>query len=217
MNNNIVEIRNCIKSIRGHNVIDSIDLDIVEADCIGVVGENGSGKSMLLKIICGLVCASSGLVKVFNDIVGYKGVVAKKTGILIERPGLLENYSALNQLEFFSEFAKNNGSYSVNEIMAEFGLDPSDKRHIRKYSVGMKQKVGLALCFIGNPELIILDEPTSNLDDNSIENLYKVLNTYKNEKRTIIIASHQREEIKRICNKTIELKDGKIINRWYKK
>lgn len=208
----VVTVNALTKSINRHDVLIDINLQVEPADFCGIIGRNGSGKSMLLKTISGLIPATTGSVTVFGKQVGNNGSPAHSTGILIESPGLLDRYSAKYQLSVLAEIAgaKDPKSDAI-KALAYVGLDPEDKRNVKKYSLGMRQKVGIAIALMGEPKLLLLDEPTSNLDDNSIDDLKKLLVRLNQDGVTILLASHQKSDVEQLCNRIIELKNGRII------
>lgn len=207
-----IEIKNYSKAIRGICVLDNINLSLENGNIYGLVGKNGSGKTMLLKAICGLITSTDGEVSVDGKKVG-NGTYPESVGLVIGNIFLFEYMSAFKNLKMLNEISEN--KISDNEIriwLKNFDLNPHDKRSIKKYSLGMCQKVSLIQAFMNKPDLIILDEPTNALDEASIEYLKKIITEVnKNSKTTFIIASHDGQIIDDISDEIITMSGGKIV------
>lgn len=207
-----IEIKNYSKAIRGICVLDNINLSLEKGNIYGLVGKNGSGKTMLLKAICGLITSTDGEVSVDGKKVG-NGTYPESVGLVIGNIFLFEYMSAFKNLKMLNEISEN--KISDDEIrtwLKNFDLNPHDKRSIKKYSLGMCQKVSLIQAFMNKPDLIILDEPTNALDEASIEYLKKIITEVnKNSKTTFIIASHDGQIIDDISDEIITMSGGKIV------
>lgn len=213
---NIVEIMNMSLFINNYRILENISIKIEQGEICGLSGRNGSGKSMLLKVISGLIPATSGAVRVFDKLVGVNGLFAKDLGILIEQPGILLNYSAYQNLfvlgSIKNSIPKNVLSEQIKNILEKLGLSYSDKRPAKYYSLGMKQKLGIAQAMLGNPSLILLDEPSNNLDSNSISDLHNFIKEMKaNYNTTFIIASHQNQDFEQLCTRTVQIESGRLV------
>ncbi len=204
-----LSVKNLTKKIKDHTILDNINLEVEEGEICGIVGRNASGKSMLFKAITGLVTIDKGKVEIFGEEMGDKRNSPQKIGALIEYPGFLPQYSGRKNLEMLAYINKIIGRKEIEEAMRKLGLDPGDKRSYRKYSLGMRQKLGIAAAIMESPSLILLDEPTNNIDQESIEELYKVLFEI-NEKygTTILVSSHHMEDIKNLCSKVYKIDKG---------
>lgn len=207
---NIVELTEVSKKIRRTEVLQDISLSVPHSIC-GVIGQNGAGKSMLLKLICGLIRASSGCVSVFGESVGKSGRVAQHTGILIEHPGIIGDYSAYDNLRSLLRQPRKKVAAEIITVLNEVGLDPDDKTPVKKYSLGAKQKLGIAEAFLNNPQLMLLDEPSINLDEDSRQRLYGLIRTKYEKGATIVIASHEKQDIDELCNMIVHLENGRVI------
>lgn len=207
-----IEIKNYSKTIRGICVLDNINLSLEKGNIYGLVGKNGSGKTMLLKAICGLITSTDGEVSVDGKKVG-NGTYPESVGLVIGNIFLFEYMSAFKNLKMLNEISENKISDDEIRIWLEnFDLNPHDKRAIKKYSLGMCQKVSLIQAFMNKPDLIILDEPTNALDEASIEYLKKIITEVnKNSKTTFIIASHDGQIIDDISDEIITMSGGKIV------
>lgn len=207
-----IEIKNYSKAIRGICVLDNINLSLEKGNIYGLVGKNGSGKTMLLKAICGLITSTDGEVSVDGKKVG-NGTYPESVGLVIGNIFLFEYMSAFKNLKMLNEISENKISDDEIRIwLKNFDLNPHDKRAIKKYSLGMCQKVSLIQAFMNKPDLIILDEPTNALDEASIEYLKKIITEVnKNSKTTFIIASHDGQIIDDISDEIITMSGGKIV------
>lgn len=212
MNNIILQLFSVSKIINGNIILNDINLTIHRKSITGIYGPNGSGKSMLLKIMCGLVMPSSGKVLFNGKPIGCNGVLPESLGILIEQPGLLMNASAYENLKILSQIKKIADDTMINGALAKLGLSAKDKRPVSKYSLGMRQKLGIAQAIFEQPDTIILDEPTNNLDEETSIAVLDILKEMHDQYgTTIILVSHQRAQLDSVCANIIKINDGKII------
>lgn len=207
-----IEVKNYSKKLNGNAVLDNISQSFEKGKIYGLVGKNGSGKTMLIRAICGLLTPSNGEIIVDGTKVG-SGIYPKSVGLLIEHITLFEYMSAFQNLSMLNSVSENKATdEEIRSWLERFGLDPKDKRSIKKYSLGMCQKVNLIQAFMNKPDLIILDEPTNALDEASVNLLTEIIKeTNKNLNTTFIIASHDKESLDNICDEIIEMRDGKIV------
>lgn len=196
---NVVEINNLNKKLLGHMVLKNINLNIEEGKVYGIIGKNGSGKSLLIKTISGLVVPDNGTIKVLNKNI-IKGNLPENIGVLFDNVGLLKDYSALENLKILASINSKIKEDLIKELLDKIGLDSNDKRPIKKYSLGMKQKVGIVQAFMENPKLVILDEPMNGLDEDSVNLVRNMILDYKEKGNTIIITSHNKEDIDILCD-----------------
>lgn len=206
-----IEIRDFTKKIKGNVILGNINLILEEGKVYGFVGINGSGKTMLFKGIAGLINPTNGEILV-NSIKVGNGVSPHNTSILIENSDLWENLSAFDNLRFLNYLSKDKIRDSeIIKTISDFGLNPEDKKPYKKFSLGMKQKLRIAQAFMGNPKLIILDEPTNALDEKSILKLRTSIIDAKKRGSTILIASHSKIDIDILCDEIIFMDSGKIL------
>lgn len=208
----VVSVEQAAKRFKADIVLNDINLTIKKGKTCGLVGRNGSGKSMLMKCICGFVPLSSGKIVVFGKEIGKEVDFAPKTGFLIERPGFLPQYNAFKNLELISSIQKNVSRDQIKAAIQLVGLDPESKKRVGKYSMGMKQRLGIALTFLEDPELIILDEPFNGLDQEGVVQMRKLFQEMKQTGKTILLASHNREDIEMLCDEVFEM-DGGVLRR----
>lgn len=208
-----IEIKNYSKKLNGNMVLDGITQSFEKGRIYGLAGKNGSGKTMLIRAICGLMTATEGEAFVDGVRVG-NGTYAKSVGLLIEHVTLFEGMSAFQNLAMLNSVSQNIISNDdIKHWLSRFSLEPEDKRVIKKYSLGMCQKVNLIQAFMNKPDLIILDEPTNALDEASVKLLSQIIKETKQKfNTTFIIASHDKESLNRVCDEIIEMRDGKIVS-----
>lgn len=201
------------KSIRGAKILNDINLVLTSGKIYGLRGKNGSGKTMLMRAISGLLIPDSGAVIIDGKEL-HKDISFPETiGALIENPAFLPQFSGYKNLKLLAGLSSGITNEDVEKAIARVGLNPQDKRLYRKYSLGMKQKLGIANAIMGEPEIIILDEPINALDEESIHSIKRVLLELRDKDKLIIIACHDREELEFLCDIIIEVKDGMIISR----
>lgn len=208
--NKIVEVKNITKRIKGKLIIDNINFSCKKGEIIGLVGNNGAGKSTLLKIMCGLYKPDEG------DVL-YDGISLSKdfenaikiVGTLIETPDMYRNLSGNKNLELFKNMFKGIDENRIKEIISIMELEKVINNKFKTYSLGMKERLGIANALVNNPKVLILDEPTNGLDPKGIISLRKLLLDLKDT--TIIISSHILSEIENLCDRVLIIKEGKII------
>ena len=207
-----IEAKNYMKAINSNTVLDNLDLRLEKGKIYGLVGRNGCGKTMLIRAVCGLITPDSGEMIVDGIIVG-NGIYPKSLGVVIENITLFEYMSAFKNLKMLNDVSRNKIDESeIKAWLERLGLKADDRRNIKKYSLGMKQKVSLIQAFMNKPDLIILDEPTNALDEESVRTLSEIITqTNKDKGTTFIIASHDRANLDGLCDEIIEMRDGKIV------
>ena len=191
-------------------ILKDISIQCKRGKIYGFKGKNGSGKTMLMRIICGLVKPTKGHVTVGGITLGRKHNFPESVGALIETPGFIGNYSGYQNLKVLAEIQGKIGKKEIEDVMAEVGLNPKEKKKTKKYSLGMKQKLGIAAAIMENPNLIILDEPTNALDDEGIKNLHNILKKHKEAGALILISSHDKEELEYLSDVMIFMENGMI-------
>lgn len=206
-----IELTNVTKVINGNIILDNINLSFEKGKIYGIKGQNGSGKTMLFRAICGFI-KTEGTVKVNGKLVGKDGSYPESVGVLLENPGFLPNYSGLNNLKYLAEINNIIKEEDIKKSLKEVGLDPNEKKAFKKYSLGMKQKLGIAQALMENPEVVILDEPTNALDEKSVENVNSMIMKLKAENKLVLISNHNREELEMVCDEIYSIENGKIYD-----
>ena len=207
----MIQIENVTKKFGEAVVLDEINMELQPGNIYGLVGRNGSGKTMLMKCICGFVLPTSGTIHVNGKIVGKEIDIPDDIGIIIENPGFLPNYSGFKNLQLLAMIRNKIGKAQIKEAIRRVGLDPESKKHVGKYSLGMRQRLGLAQALMEDPSILLLDEPMNGLDNEGAEEIRKLILDLKQNGKLIIIASHTREDINLLCDKVFYMDHGKII------
>lgn len=205
-----IDIAGFTKIIKGNTVLDNIDLKLEKGKIYGFIGPNGSGKTMLLRAICGLIIPTKGKVVLDGKIITKDIDFPESCGVIIETPGFWEDLTGLQCLKNIASIKSKINEETICNWMIKLGLDPKDKRQFRKYSLGMKQKLALVQALMESPELIVLDEPTNSLDEESINSIRKILKELKEKGATILIASHNKEDVELLSDNIFKMDSGKI-------
>ena len=209
---NVIELKNVSKKFRTNIIYKNINLEIEKGNCVGFVGGNGSGKSVLFQLIPGLIPIDSGKVVVNGVELGKNNRdFPQDVGILINEPGYISYLSGLNNLLLLAEIQNLIDENKVRETMIRVGLNPDDKTPVKKYSMGMKQKLGIAQAIMEDQSIIILDEPYNALDFNTNLEITKILEELKREGKTILLTSHQHDYMKKLCDKMYLIKEHDIV------
>ncbi len=207
----IIEIKNYCKRIRKTVILDHINLTMESCNIYGLRGVNGSGKTMLIRAICGLLNSSEGEVIIDGKRIGHDLSFPHSVGVLIESPAFLPNYSGFDNLKMIASLKNIATEEMIRDSLRDVGLDPNDKRVFRKYSLGMKQKLGIAAAIMEKPELIILDEPFNALDDKSANNVRKIIIREKERGALIILACHDLSALESLSDQIIHISEGRVV------
>ncbi|MCI9150666.1 MAG: ATP-binding cassette domain-containing protein [Lachnospiraceae bacterium] len=207
----MIRIENLTKKFGAITVLDQVDLSIEKGKIYGIVGRNGSGKTVLFKLIAGYLRPTKGQVVVGGKVIGRDTDFADNIGIIIENPGFLKGYTGFKNLAYLAGIRNVIGEAEIRESMERVGLDPDSRKKVGKYSLGMKQRLGIAQAIMENPEILILDEPMNSLDNQGVEEIRKILMGLRDEGKTIILASHNKEDIEILCDEVYEMNQGRIF------
>lgn len=205
---NIIEINNVNLTLGKTSILRDINISFSKGEIHGLIGRNGSGKTMLMKCICGFIKPTSGQIIVSNQKVGKDCDFPSSVGIIIETPGFIPYYSGYKNLKLLADLNKKINGEQIRETMKQVGLDPDLKHHVKKYSLGMRQRLGLAQAIMENPDILILDEPMNGLDKDGVGDMRKYLLDLKKQGKTILIASHSAEDIEILCDTVCEMDKG---------
>lgn len=205
-------ISNLSKTINKVPVLTDINMELEPGKVYGLKGKNGSGKTMLMRAICGLIIPTEGTITIDGEVIGEKHSFPKSIGVLIENPAFLNNYTGFENLELLASIKGIIDDKDISDAMEMVGLDPKDKRTYKKYSLGMKQRLGIAAAFMEYPDIVILDEPINALDEAGAKLIRVILEKLKSMNKTVIIACHDTEELEYLADEIYELYEGKIIN-----
>lgn len=205
---NVIEICNVSKRFGEHIVLNNITARFQEGNIYGIVGRNGSGKTVLLECICGLMHQDNGTIIVNGKTIGEKIDIADNVGVIIETPGFLPNYSGFKNLQLLMGVSKKINSSTISTVMEMVGLNPHDKKKVGKYSLGMRQRLGIAQAIMENPDILLLDEPMNGLDKEGVIEMRQLFLKKKSEGKLILLASHNREDIELLCDEVYEMENG---------
>lgn len=203
-----IEVIDAVKKFSDHVVLKQVNMVMENGMINGVVGRNGSGKTVLMKCICGFLRLDSGMIRVNDQIIGKDVDMLDDVGMIIENPGFLPNYTGYKNLEFLYGINHPKNKKCIMDAMTQVGLDPHLKRHVGKYSLGMRQRLGIAQAIMEDPKILILDEPMNGLDHHGVEDIRKLLLGLKEKGKNILIASHNREDIDILCDHVWEMDQG---------
>lgn len=207
---NYITIQQVSKIIQGNRVLDNVSLNLLPNKIYGFRGRNGSGKTMLFRAIAGLIHPSEGKIIVNGKVIGKDISFPENLGLLIENPGFIPEYTGLKNLTLLSYIRNIVTEEQVKDSIRKVGLDPEDKRKFKKYSLGMKQRLGIAQVIMENPELVILDEPTNALDEEGIKRVNQLILDLKQDGKTILVASHDKESLNQVSDEIFHIDSGKI-------
>ncbi|MGY3835913.1 ABC transporter ATP-binding protein [Bacillus atrophaeus] len=206
-----IECKHMVKKLKGNNVLNDISFSIKENEFVVLRGHNGSGKTMILRAIAGLLTLTKGEVSVNGLVIGRDTDFSEHTGLLIEYPSFIPVYSGLQNLKFLASIKKKVSDEEIKEVIIKVGLDPEDKRKVKRYSLGMKQRLGIAQAIMEKPKLLLLDEPTNALDKKGINLILDILKSEKENGTTIVVASHDDTLCENsIVDRIIDISEGKL-------
>ncbi len=203
-----VEIRNVSKSFKGVTVLKQVSLSVEAGKICGIIGRNGSGKTVLFKCICGLLAVTEGEIVVLGQQVGDGIHVPRGVGAIIESPGFLPNVSGYRNLYYLASLSGKPDKQKIRDSITLVGLDPYSRKSVGKYSMGMRQRLGFAQAIMEDPELLILDEPMNGLDNQGATQMRLLLKELCSRGKTIILASHNQTDIKELCDQVYEIDAG---------
>lgn len=203
-----IRLKDVYKTMKGTQVLKGVNLTVEQGDIVGIRGINGSGKTMVLRAIAGLIRVDGSV-----EIGGKKmepGECPKDIGVLVEMPGFLPEFTGKKNLQLLGMLQEGVTEEDIEEAMNAVGLDPKDRRHYKKYSLGMKERLGIAQAILKKPKLILLDEPTNGMDSDGIQMLEELLWRLKEEGSTIVVTSHDRDFLDAVTSQCYEMKEGSL-------
>lgn len=206
-----MELSGIGKNIRKTTVLHDINLRLEGGKAYGLRGKNGCGKTMLMRVMSGLIKPTYGKVVINGRELWKDMTFPDSIGVLIENPSFIDGYTGYKNLKMLADIKGEIGEQEVREAMEKTGLDSYDKRKYRKYSLGMKQKLGIACAFMEHPDIVIMDEPINAIDSNGVELVRKIMDELKSEGRIIVIACHDAEEMEQLADEIFVMEDGTIV------
>ena len=206
-----IRLKCVTKKIKQDILLDNISLEFQGGKVYGLQGKNGSGKTMLMRAICGLITLSDGEINIDGEILHKDISFPRSIGALLENPSFLNGCTGLENLKLLADIQGGIEEKELRDCLTKVGLDADDKRIYRKYSLGMKQKLGIAAAIMGSPDIVILDEPINAIDETGIEKVRLILRGLKERGSVIIVACHDREELELLSDEVIKISKGRII------
>lgn len=206
-----IRLKCVTKKIKQDILLDNISLEFQGGKVYGLQGKNGSGKTMLMRAICGLITLSDGEINIDGEILHKDISFPRSIGALLENPSFLNGYTGLENLKLLADIQGGIEEKELRDCLTKVGLDADDKRIYRKYSLGMKQKLGIAAAIMGSPDIVILDEPINAIDEAGIEKVREILRGLKESGSVIIVACHDKEELELLSDEIIKISKGRII------
>jgi ABC-2 type transport system ATP-binding protein len=206
----IIKVDDVTKKFGSDTALNHISIEFEKGKIYGIVGRNGSGKTVLFKTIIGFLKPTSGKVIVDGKEIGKDIDFANNIGIIIETPGFLKSYSGYKNLEYLASIKHVIGKAEIQKSMQIVGLNPNDKKKVGKYSLGMRQRLGIAQAIMENPDILILDEPMNGLDNKGVKDVREILLNLRDEGKSIILASHNKEDIEVLCDEVYEMDKGNL-------
>ena len=204
----MIQINELDLTLQKNRILKKVSVNFERGKIHGLIGRNGSGKTMLMKCICGFVKPTGGNVIVNGKRIGRDCDFPESVGLIIETPGFIPYYSGFRNLKLLADLHGKISKSDIAGTMEQVGLDPNLKRHVRKYSLGMRQRLGLAQAIMEDPDLLILDEPMNGLDKDGVKDMRQYLLDLKAKGKTIVIASHSAEDIDVLCDTVCEMDKG---------
>lgn len=203
-----IELEKVSRRFGQEEVLKELTWSLEAGQVYGIVGNNGSGKTVLMKCICGFLPVTSGVIKVGGRQIGKDVDFPEGLGVIIETPGFLTGLSGKRNLEILAELRGQVGEEEICQVLEKVGLDPLMKKPVGKYSLGMRQRLGIAQAIMEDPEFLILDEPFNGLDHRGAAEIRKILLEQKEQGKTILLASHNGEDIRILCDRVFEMDGG---------
>lgn len=219
-----IKLENINKSYNGTTILNNINLEIDKGQTVGIIGSNGSGKSVLFKLICGFALPDSGNTYIRGLRLGDQIDFPEDVGVFINEPGYISIFNGFKNLKFLASINNKIDDKKIKQTMEKVGLNPNNKAKVQDYSLGMKQKLGIAQAIMENQDILVLDEPFNALDYKTYDDIKNIIKSLKDEGRTILLTSHNFEDIEQLCDSIYIIEDGElklatteIINRYRKR
>lgn len=207
----MIQLQNVTKRIKENTVLDNVSYTFKSGFVYGLYGQNGSGKTMLLRAISGLINLDSGSIFIDGEKLHDKIEFPPETGIVIENMELLPECSAKRNLQMLAKIKNIADEKDIIFSLKRVGLDPDSEKKVKKFSLGMKQRLNIAQAIFENQKIILLDEPTNALDEEAVQLIYKIIREEKSRGATIIVATHHKEDLKEVCDVILKIAEGKIV------
>ena len=206
-----VDVRDVCKELKRVRVLDHVSFHVNRGEVVGLEGANGSGKTMAMRVAVGLVIPQSGEVCIDGRALGKDMSFPPSVGLLIEEPSVLESYSALNNLRLVASIREVASEDDLCSALERVGLDPENRKRVSKFSLGMRQRLGLAMALMERPDLLVLDEPTNALDESGRVLLAGIVEEERNRGAAMLLSSHDAEFLDEVCDRLYHMRDGRVV------
>ena len=206
---NCIEVVDAVKKFKENTALDHVSIAFEKGKIHGIIGRNGSGKTVLFKCICGFMTLDEGRILVNGEPVKFGK--AQNMGIMIENPGFIGSMSGYKNLQLLASIHHRITPDTIRQSMELVGLDPDSRKHVRKYSLGMRHRLGIAQAVMEDPDILILDEPMNGLDRNGVKEMRQLLMELRERGKTILLASHYAEDVDVLCDTVCEMDAGKVV------
>mgnify|MGYP002427425305 FL=1 len=205
-----IKVKDVCKCFGKTQVLNHVNMECNQGEITGIIGRNGAGKTVLFKIICGLLSLDSGEIVINGTKREKQADVLPSVGIIIEEPAFFKNYSGIKNLEYLYMINNKNNRPYLESIMDKVGLDPKSKKHVGKYSMGMRQRLAIAQSIMEEPDFLVLDEPFNGLDNHGVDEMRELFLELKKSGKIILIASHNSEDINILCDHVYSMESGNL-------
>ena len=207
-----IKIENVTKKIRKARVVDNVSMELSSGRVYGLKGINGSGKTMLMRLISGLIYPTEGQITIDGKVLGKDMHFPESIGLLIENPAFLDAYSGYDNLKLLASIREKAGEKKIREVLERVGLDPDSRKKYRKYSLGMKQRLGIAGAVLEEPDLLILGEPTNALDSDGVEMLKSLVQDERERGALVIVSCHDGKILEEMADEIYFLENGRVVS-----
>ena len=205
-----IKVKNLSKVIKGITVLNNISVEMESGYIYGLSGINGSGKTMFMRVLSGLILPTEGEVIIDNKKLGEELSFPQNMGLLLENPAFIAGYTGFMNLKILAAIRGTTTDEEIRKALDSVGLNPNDKRKYKKYSLGMKQRLGIACAIAENPDLIILDEPFNALDETGITQIENLLYELRKKGKLILLSCHDKEQLYNLSDRIFEIKEGRL-------
>ncbi len=206
----MIEITNLSKKFKDKSILNNINISMDKGKVYGFVGRNASGKTVFFKLLCGFLSPTEGKICIDGREIGKDIDFPEDCGVIIENPGFIDNISGMKNLKILADINKKIDENKIRDTIKLVGLDPDDRRSVKNYSLGMKQKLAIAQAIMEDPKILVLDEPMNSLDEESVQIIRDIIIHMKNKGVTVLISSHIKEDIEVLCDEVFKVSNGKI-------
>lgn len=205
-----IVVKDATKVIKGATILKNVNIELESGRVYGLQGPNGGGKTMLMRLVCGLIRPTEGEVFIDDKRLGKDMDFPPSLGLLLENPAFLPGYTGMKNLQMLAQLKNRIGVEQIRQTLLEVGLDPDDTRKYRKFSLGMKQRLGIAAAIMEMPDLILLDEPTNALDEAGVEQICQLIRRERNRGALVILACHDAAVLERLSDDIFTVCDGRV-------